>query len=203
MQDRHVRVFRVVPAACLKQQSGECARKYDAQPSDDGLEKKVGSTTSARVGSRSKVRELPHRNDGQSLVEFALAVPLLLMIVTGITAFGVVFNHYIMLTEATSVGARQLAVSRGQTLDPCQTFSAAVSAAAPLLKTSSLTFTLTLNGDTYTGTSCSGSVTSGAPADMVLGTSAVVKVTYPYSLGIFRSIVSNGLLTAQTTELMQ
>ena len=157
----------------------------------------------ARVERGSRFRELPPRNDGQSLVEFALALPVLLMVVTGIMAFGVVFNHYLMLTEATSVGARQLTVSRGQTLDPCQTFSAAVSAAAPLLKVSSLTFTLTLNGDTYTGTSCSGSATSGAPADMILGTNAVVKVTYPYSLGIFRSIVSNGLLTAQTTELMQ
>lgn len=160
-------------------------------------------TKIARVERRWMLRELPHQTDGQSLVEFALALPIMLMIVTGIMAFGVVFNHYIMLTEATSVGARQLTVSRGQTLDPCQTFSAAVVAAAPLLKTSSLTFTLTLNGDTYTGTSCSGTTTTGAPADMVLGTNAVAKVTYPYSLGIFRSIVSNGLLTAQMTELMQ
>ena len=155
------------------------------------------------VGIRAGASALRKGQQAQSIVEFALTVPILLMVVTGIMAFGIVFNNYIMLTEATSVGARQLTVSRGQTLDPCQTLSSAVAAAAPLLKTSNLTFTLTLNGDTYPGTSCSGSSTSGAPADMVLGTSAVVKVTYPYSLGIFRSIVSNGLLTAQTTELMQ
>ena len=155
------------------------------------------------VGIRAGVSALRKEQQAQSIVEFALTVPILLMVVTGIMAFGIVFNNYIMLTEATSVGARQLTVSRGQTLDPCQTFSNAVSAAAPLLKASKLTFTLTLNGDTYPGTSCSGSPTSGAPADMVLGTSAVVKVTYPYSLGIFRSIITNGLLTAQTTELMQ
>ncbi len=164
---------------------------------------KVISKTIAKVKGQPKLQELTHRSDGQSLVEFALALPILLMVVTGIMAFGVVFNHYLMLTEATSVGARQLTVSRGQTLDPCQTFSTAVSAAAPLLKTSNLTFSLTLNSNTYTGTSCSGTVTTGAPADMILGTNAVVTVTYPYSLGIFRSIVSNGLLTAQTTELMQ
>ena len=159
--------------------------------------------TIAKVEGPSRLQQLSRRNDGQSLVEFALTLPILLMIVTGIMAFGIVFNNYLMLTEATSVGTRQLTVSRGQTLDPCKTFSAAVSAAAPLLKSSSLTFTLTLNGDTYTGTSCSGTATSGAPADMILGTNAVAKVTYPYSLGIFRSVVSNGLLTAQTTELMQ
>ena len=151
-------------------------------------------------------RRLSQREEGQSLVEFALTVPVLLLVVTGIAAFGIAFNNYMMLTEATSVGARQLTVSRGQTLDPCNTLSTAVYAAAPMLKKTSLTFTISLNGSSYTGTSCSsGSSTSGAAAHMVLGTNAVVTVTYPVSVTVYgmKVIPAGSLLTAQTTELMQ
>ena len=111
-----------------------------------------------------------------------------------------------MLTEATSVGARQLSVSRGQTLDPCQTFSGAVIAAAPLLAQASMVFTISLNGTTYSGTSCSsGDINSGAAANMILGTNAAVTVTYPFSLNVYgiKLVPAGSLLTAQTTELMQ
>jgi Flp pilus assembly protein TadG len=138
-------------------------------------------------------------------LEFALTLPVLLLVVTGILVFGIAFNNYIILTEATAVGARQLTVSRGQTLDPCATFSAAVYGAAPLLKQANLTFTISLNGNTYSGTTCSGSSTSGAPSNMILGTNTVVTVTYPLSLNVYGlKIVSAGaVLTARMTELMQ
>jgi len=156
-------------------------------------------------GRRRGVLYLVRRDDGQSIVEFALTLPVLLLVVTAIGAFGIAFNNYIILTEATSVGARQLTVSRGQTLDPCQTFSRAVYAAAPLLKQSSLTFTISLNGNQYTGTTCAGSATSGAPSNMILGTNAVVTVTYPLSLSLYglRVVPTASLLTAKVTELMQ
>ncbi len=160
---------------------------------------------SAKVERRSSLRELLLREDGQSLVEFAVTLPGLLLVVTGIMAFSIAFNNYMTLTEAVSVGARQLTVSRGQTLDPCQTFSSAVYAAAPLLKQSNLIFKISLNGNTYMGTSCSGTLTSGAPANMILGTSTVVTVTYPVSLNLYgiKILPSGSLLMAQTTELMQ
>ena len=163
------------------------------------------STTIARGERQPRFRELARRNEGQSLVEFAVTLPMLLLVVTGIMAFGVAFNNYLMLTEATSVGARQLTVSRGQTLDPCQTLSSAVYAAAPLLKQANVTFTLSLNGTAYSGTSCSGTVSTGAPANMVLGTNAVVTVTYPFSLNLYgvKIVPTGSLLTARTTELMQ
>ena len=56
--------------------------------------------------------------DGQAMVEMALVLPVLLLVVTGILTFGLAFNNYILLTEATSVGARTLAISRGGTTDP-------------------------------------------------------------------------------------
>jgi Flp pilus assembly protein TadG len=169
------------------------------------LKEKLIPMVSRGVERRLRLREMRRRDDGQSLVEFALTVPALLLVVTGILSFGVVFNNYIILTEATSVGARQLTVSRGQTLDPCQTFSSAVYAAAPVLKQANLTFTISLNGNVYSGTSCSGTTTSGAPSNMILGTNTVVTATYPFSLSVYglKIVPVGSLLTAQTAELMQ
>ena len=52
--------------------------------------------------------------EGQAMVEMALVLPVLLLVVTGILTFGLAFNNYLLLTEATSVGARTLAISRGR-----------------------------------------------------------------------------------------
>jgi Flp pilus assembly protein TadG len=141
---------------------------------------------------------------GQSLIEFALTLPIFMLVITGVLYFGVVFFDYLMLTEATQVGTRQLMISRGQTLDPCQTLANAVYAAAPNLQPGNMTFSISLNGANYTSTSCSGTATSGAPANMVLGTNAVVTVTYPAKLALVGDVISSGfLLRAQETEQIQ
>ena len=49
---------------------------------------------------------------GQAMVEFAIVLPILLMLVLGIIQFGITFNHYLTLTDAVRAGARQAAVSR-------------------------------------------------------------------------------------------
>jgi Flp pilus assembly protein TadG len=142
---------------------------------------------------------------GQSMVEFAVVLPILLVIVTGILSFGVTLNNYMLLTNATNIGARQLAISRGQTLDPCATVAAAVYKAAPVLAKTSYVFKFVLNGNSYTGSSClSSSTTTGAAAQLVQGSPAQVTITYPCSLGVYgMSFSSCSLLTAQTTELVQ
>jgi Flp pilus assembly protein TadG len=143
-------------------------------------------------------------DSGQSAIEFALTLPLILLVIAGVMVFGLAFNNYVMLTEATAVGARQLAISRGQTLDPCNTVYTAVTNAAPILNAGKMTFKISLNGNSYTGTSCSGTSTSGAPSNMVLGSTTVVTVTYPFSLGGFGKLLpSTYSLVGQTSELMQ
>ncbi len=53
------------------------------------------------------------RNEGgQAIVEFALVLPILMAILLGIIQFGIIFNNYITLTDATRAGARKAAVSR-------------------------------------------------------------------------------------------
>lgn len=50
---------------------------------------------------------MKHKNEkGQSLVEFALVVPLVLMILMAIIEFGFMFNAYITISNASREGAR-------------------------------------------------------------------------------------------------
>jgi Flp pilus assembly protein TadG len=150
---------------------------------------------------------LLHRGaDGQSLVEFALCLPVLLMVVMGICSFGVAMENYTVLNEATGVAARQLAISRGQTLDPCSYVRNSLYTAAPGLNSSNMTIVVTLNGTAYTNASCaSANATSGAPANMQQNTPATVTASYPCSITVTgHNFAPNGcVLRAQTTELMQ
>jgi Flp pilus assembly protein TadG len=142
---------------------------------------------------------------GGSLIEFALVLPMLLLIVTGICTFGIALNNYLMLTDSVGTGARLLAISRGQTTDPCATTAAAVYNAAPLLVPASFSFSFVLNGTSYSGASCSSSsVTTGAAGNLVQGQPAQVTVTYPCSLSVYGiNYAPNCTLKAQVTELVQ
>lgn len=139
------------------------------------------------------------------MLEFALCLPVLLLTLTGICSFGVFLTQYLVLTNAVTVAAQQLAVSRGQTTDPCQLTSSAVQSASPMLTAANLSYTFVLNGTTYTGTSCSSSsTTTGAAGNLVQGGAASVTVSYPCSLAIYgKNYLPNCLLQAQTTELVQ
>ena len=162
-------------------------------------------TTLAFIGVTNDPRRRCLNENGQAMVEMALVLPILLLVVTGILTFGIAFNNYVLLTEATGIGARTLAISRGATTDPCATASSAIIAAAPLLTPANLSFTFVLNGATYTGVSCSsGSSTTGAAGNLVQGTNAVVTVNYPCSLAVFgANYAPQCSLRAQMAELVQ
>jgi len=148
-----------------------------------------------------RVREHPRAGNkrGQSAVELALCLPVLLVIMTGIFTFGVALNNYLMLTNAVSVGGRLLAVSRGQTADPCATAAASVYAAAPLLHQASFSFTILLNGNSYSGATC----TAGA-ASLVPGATAQVTATYPCNLAVYGATYAPGCsLSATIAEVVQ
>jgi Flp pilus assembly protein TadG len=153
----------------------------------------------------NSTRRRARNEEGQAMVEMALALPVLLLVLTGILTFGLAFNNYVLLTEATSIGARTLAISRGATTDPCATASSAVIAAAPLLTSANLSFTFVLNGTSYSGASCSsGSSTTGAAANLVQGSNVIVTVTYPCSLAVYgANYAPHCSLQAQMTELVQ
>jgi Flp pilus assembly protein TadG len=168
-------------------------------------------------------RSLPKRNrrslfsseEGSQLVEFALVLPIMLMVMLAIAVISVTMNNYLQVTEATSNAARAVSIARSNTLDPCSTVFTAVSQGAPTLTSANLTVTLALNskdganlgtyGPTAGSLTCSsGSYSSGAPSYLQQGGSATVTVTYPCSLSIFGVNYAPGCtLRASMTEMVQ
>jgi Flp pilus assembly protein TadG len=143
------------------------------------------------------------------MVEFALVLPILLLVITGIFSFGIALNNYLELTDAVSIGAQKLAVSRNNTTDPCSDAAAFIHNAAPYLNSSKLGLTFVLDGTTYgpytgvTATTCSsGSYSQGAAGNLVSGQSAQVIATYPCTLSVYGYNLDCNL-HAQITELVQ
>lgn len=92
---------------------------------------------------------------GGPLIEFALVLPMMLACVTGVLTFGVSMYNAINLTQATGQGAQYLQSNSSVTSDPCSDAITAIENAAPTLKPSNITLTLSLNGGTAsTGSSC-------------------------------------------------
>ena len=118
---------------------------------------------------------LRRREDGQAMIEFALIMPVLMLLVVGIIKLGVVYSHYITLTDAVRVGARQLSLSRGYPTDPC---------AAAVTRTINAANTLNLTAGQITATPSPPD--QCAPSGISLqGSSVTLSATYPCELGIF------------------
>jgi Flp pilus assembly protein TadG len=145
--------------------------------------------------------------EGGALIEFAVVAPIMLLLMTCVFTFGITVIQYLNLTEATNTGARFLAVSRGQTTDPCSIAVNAIEQAAPGLAPSKLSFSFLLNGTAYSGTSCSSSsTTTGAAGNLVQGKNAEITVTYPCTLTVYnnQNFSPGGCtITTQTTEIVQ
>jgi Flp pilus assembly protein TadG len=148
--------------------------------------------SSAELQTRSR------RRRGQSLVEFSLIMPVLFLTMTGLLSFGMTMHDYLSLTNGVNYGAQVLSMSRGQTADPCATAVAAVESAAPSLASANLTFTYSINGTSYSGTSC----TAGA-ANMLQGVTARVTVGYPCVLAVYGLAAPGCGLKSTTAELIQ
>jgi len=119
---------------------------------------------------------------GQSITEFALALPILALLLFAVVQFGIAFNNYITLTDATRAGARKAAVRR-QSVSPASDGQAAIRGAAKDLTLSSLT------------TSCSSTWQPGADV--------TVTATYPYKISLLGFVAETGRLSSTTTERVE
>jgi len=162
-------------------------------------------TLSLAAELRMRLHVCKRSEEGGTLVEMALSLPILMVVLTGIFSFGITLNNYLELTDAVGIGARYLALQAGQNLDPCAITVPVIEQAAPLLKPSTLTFTFVLKGTSYSGTSCnSSSFTTGAAGNLVPGQPAQVTVTYPCTLAVYGlNLAPSCTLSAQTTEIVQ
>ena len=91
-----------------------------------------------KIKNRRKIQLSSQK--GQSLTEFALALPILILMLFAVIQFGIIFNNYVTLTDATRAGARKGAVGR-QLPDPTGAVVAAVRSSASDLKQSQLSIT--------------------------------------------------------------
>jgi Flp pilus assembly protein TadG len=129
-------------------------------------------------------KKIQIRNEqGQTMTEFALVLPVLALILFAVIQFGIVFNNYVTLTDATRAGARRAAVSR-QDPNRSSTVIAAVRNSASDLDSSKL--------------SVPPPSSSWAP-----GTDVTVTATYPYSISLLGMVVKSGQLKSTTTERVE
>ena len=75
---------------------------------------------------------------GASAVEFALILPILIMLVFGIFQFGIAYNNYIALTHAAREGARLAAVNMDE-IEGIAWFENRVRESAPSVTIESIT----------------------------------------------------------------
>lgn len=125
-------------------------------------------------------------------------MPFLLLVTTGMVAFGLTLHNDLVLTNAVNAGAQLVSFSRGQTTDPCATAYTAISKAAPSL-TSGLTLTVVINGTTYASTT----TCTGGASKMVQGTQVQVTGSYPCALGVFGENFPSCSLATSVSEMIQ
>ncbi|HYT51047.1 MAG TPA: TadE/TadG family type IV pilus assembly protein [Gaiellaceae bacterium] len=120
---------------------------------------------------------------GQTMTEFALVLPVLALILFAVIQFGIVFNNYITLTDATRAGARKAAVSRQDPNRNSAVMSAVRSSASDL---------------TSSKLSVSPPSSTWNPGDDV-----TVTASYPYSISLLGIVVKSGQLSSTTTERVE
>jgi Flp pilus assembly protein TadG len=120
---------------------------------------------------------------GQTMTEFALVLPILALLLFAVIQFGIVFNNYVTLTDATRAGARKAAVSR-QDPNRSSVVITAVKSSATDLSSSKL---------------------SVPPPTSTWDPGADVTVTasYPYSISLLGIVVKSGRLSSTTTERVE
>jgi Flp pilus assembly protein TadG len=124
------------------------------------------------------------RENGQTMTEFALVLPVICLLLFGVIQFGILFNNYVTLTDAVRTGARKAAVSR-QTGNPTGDTVAAVRSAARDLNQAQLGV----------------SVSPGTPWQH--GQEVQVSATYPYKIDLLGFVLASGQLRSTTRERVE
>ena len=131
----------------------------------------------------TKRRKIEFRSQkGQAVTEFALALPILVLLLFAVIQFGITFNNYVTLTDATRAGARKAAVSREQS-NPSSLTTIAVRSSAANLTQSNLNVSVT---------------STWQP-----GADVTVTATYPYQIKLLGIPLKKGNLKSTTTERVE
>lgn len=134
---------------------------------------------------------------GQSLIEFALVVPMLLLMVVGIIEFGRAWNMSQVVTDAARQGARKAAVLNPQGLSAQDITDSVITVVTATLSSSNI--------------ACAGCVQT--PIDGAgngANTPVTVAVAVPYQFMIFGPVMAlagqsfnNGTITLRSAAIMR
>jgi Flp pilus assembly protein TadG len=127
------------------------------------------------------ITNLKHER-GQTMVEFAVVLPVLALLLFGVIQFGIAFNNYVTLTDAVRAGARKAAVSR-EASDP-------VGAATTEVRSSAAGLDLTQLNVSVSST-------------WQPGSDVTVQASYPYSIHLLGLYDFSGQLNSKTTERLE
>lgn len=177
---------------------------------DSALPQENGKTAGKFRRLRRRIRRRAGSERGSALVEFALVLPMFMLVITATFAFGFALTKYMELTNAVNVGAQLLAISRGDNSNPCTAAANAVYNAAPNLVAGDLafTFTFTNNGTATqytTASECDTAAEETSSPIFAQGESVQLYATYPCSfVGYGFNFSSLGCsMSAQVTEIVQ
>jgi Flp pilus assembly protein TadG len=118
------------------------------------------------------------------MVEFAIGVPVLLLILFAIMQFASVYHDWVALTDAARAGARTAAENRTDSNRVQDTRNAVISSASSDLNSSKL-------------------VVDAPSTTWSPGSNVTVCAHYPYSISIMAIPVATGNLDSCTTQLVQ
>ena len=116
------------------------------------------------------------------MTEFALVLPILVILLFGVIQFGIAFNNYITVTDAVRAGARKGAVGR-HLQNPEAAVEQSVRDAATDLRQSDLNVSVT--------------------SSWQHGEDVAVTGSYPYSISLLGLVVKSGRLTSTTKERVE
>jgi Flp pilus assembly protein TadG len=186
------------------------------------LNGKTSALTGTRITPQSGAKKTVAvfgEERGQSLVEFAIVLPLLLLLLLGIVTFGIAFWNQLSLTQAATSAAQDAATRRQSTpVDVCGYVNTAIATAANNLQNANnygafpLSFGINVGGtptqDNSGNTSWRVVFNGGSPGSCpVLLTERqqiTVTATYGCNLKILNiNFAPNCKLTGQTSEAIQ
>jgi Flp pilus assembly protein TadG len=119
---------------------------------------------------------------GQTMVEFAMVLPILALLLFGVIQFGITFNNYVTLTDAVRAASRKAAVSRQSSTRDADIQNALYDSASDL-DTSKLPYTVD---------------STWQHSDPV-----TVCATYPYDINLLGMVVASGNLKSCTKERVE
>ena len=129
-------------------------------------------------------------SDGGSLVEFALVLPMMMVLITGMFSFGMVLNNFMVLTTSTGNGSRAFALSRGQTSpalaasDPCAYAVQVAETSGPSLNPKGMTFNFAWTTTNSSGVTTTTKYTNSCPG-LSLNQGDTVQMSGSYATSVF------------------